>query len=63
LKDFTRVRIESGVAENLFLPGGLPQIWVMDRRPEQRIQAQINAWKEEKPGRVKQGAERRTEGE
>ena len=26
LKDFSRMRIQSGVAENLFLPGGLPQI-------------------------------------
>ena len=26
LKDFSRMRIQTGVAENLFLPGGLPQI-------------------------------------
>ena len=26
LKNFSRVRIQSGVAENLFLPGGLSQI-------------------------------------
>jgi hypothetical protein len=26
LKGFSHVRIESGVAENLFLPGGLTQI-------------------------------------
>ena len=37
-------------------------MWVRERRPEQRIQAQAKAQKEEKLGRVKQGCKASSNG-
>src|SRR5580700_3102242 len=37
-------------------------MWVRERRPEQRIQAQAKAQKEEKLGRVKQGCKASSKG-